>query len=80
MDRLPLIIILVPLLLVLGGCQHRTPHTTITHVIIVNLADPTETWAPTREVVRLPEAGHWVQNEAPEAVNRHLLRFLAKPV
>jgi pimeloyl-ACP methyl ester carboxylesterase len=28
-------------------------------------------------VERLPGVSHWVQNEAPEAVNRHLLAFLA---
>lgn len=34
-------------------------------------------WAPDARVVRLPQAGHWVQNDAPEAVNRALLAFLA---
>jgi len=29
-------------------------------------------------VERLPGVSHWVQNEAPEAVNRHLLAFLAE--
>ena len=45
MHRLLPLIILVTLLLTLAGCQHRTPHTTITHVVIVNLADPTQTEA-----------------------------------
>jgi pimeloyl-ACP methyl ester carboxylesterase len=31
--------------------------------------------APVR-VERLPGVSHWVQQEAPEAVNRHLLAFL----
>jgi stress responsive alpha/beta barrel protein len=45
MQRLLPLIILITLLLPLGGCQIRTPHSTITHVVIVNLADPTQTQA-----------------------------------
>ena len=33
--------------------------------------------APNVEVVRIEEAGHYVQNEAPERVNDELLRWLA---
>jgi pimeloyl-ACP methyl ester carboxylesterase len=33
--------------------------------------------APNVEVVRIEEAGHFVQNEAPERVNAELLRFLS---
>jgi pimeloyl-ACP methyl ester carboxylesterase len=33
-------------------------------------------WAPDAQVVRLPDASHWVQNDAPEEVNRLLLHFL----
>lgn len=32
--------------------------------------------APRLRVHRIPDAGHWVQNEAPEEVNRVLLDFL----
>jgi pimeloyl-ACP methyl ester carboxylesterase len=28
-------------------------------------------------VVEFPDAGHWLQHEEPEAVNRELLAFLA---
>lgn len=34
------------------------------------------TWAPNLRIERLPEASHWVQNDAPEPVNRVLLEFL----
>jgi pimeloyl-ACP methyl ester carboxylesterase len=27
-------------------------------------------------VVRIPKASHWVQSDAPEVVNEHLIRFL----
>ncbi len=33
-------------------------------------------WAPDARLVRIPDASHWVQNDAPEAVNRLLLQFL----
>jgi epoxide hydrolase 4 len=29
--------------------------------------------------LRIPESGHWVQNEAPDKVNAALLEFLSKP-
>jgi pimeloyl-ACP methyl ester carboxylesterase len=34
-------------------------------------------WAPDAQLVRIPDASHWVQNDAPESVNRLLLQFLA---
>ena len=37
-------------------------------------------FAPHAEVRRLPDAGHWVQNEAPAEVNRLLLDFLTRDV
>jgi pimeloyl-ACP methyl ester carboxylesterase len=37
-----------------------------------------ETVSGPLRVERLPGVSHWVQNEAPEAVNRHLLAFLAE--
>ena len=33
-------------------------------------------WAPDARLVRIPDASHWVQNDAPEAVNHLLLQFL----
>lgn len=36
-------------------------------------------WAPRLQVERLPQAGHWVQQDAPDAVNRLLCTFLAGP-
>jgi pimeloyl-ACP methyl ester carboxylesterase len=33
-------------------------------------------WAPDARLVRIPHASHWVQNDAPEAVNRLLIQFL----
>jgi pimeloyl-ACP methyl ester carboxylesterase len=39
--------------------------------------DGLEEWVPDLRVRRLPGASHWVQNDAPEAVNRLLLDFLA---
>ncbi|SNS64782.1 Pimeloyl-ACP methyl ester carboxylesterase [Noviherbaspirillum humi] len=42
------------------------------------LIDGTERFAPRLTVHRIPDAGHWVQNEAPEEVNRYLLAFLRR--
>jgi epoxide hydrolase 4 len=33
-------------------------------------------WVPDLRVVRLPDASHWVQNDAPERVNRLMIDFL----
>ncbi len=35
-----------------------------------------EEWVPDLTVHRIPNVGHWVQNEAPEEVNRVMLTFL----
>lgn len=43
----------------------------------VELAEPGRWRAPQARVARLPEAGHWVQVEQPDQVNRLLLDFLA---
>jgi epoxide hydrolase 4 len=40
------------------------------------LAVPPPEWVPDVRVERLPEATHWVQNDAPEQVNRLLIEFL----
>lgn len=41
--------------------------------------DALEHWVPNlTEKVLIPSAGHWVQQERPEAVNGHMLRFLSK--
>ena len=41
-----------------------------------SLADGVEEWVPGIRVERLPKASHWVQNDAPDDVNRLLLSFL----
>jgi len=55
--------------LVIWGEQDRALST--------RLLDGLERVAPRVRVERIPEAGHWVQNEAPERVNRLLVDFLA---
>jgi epoxide hydrolase 4 len=42
------------------------------------LAQGLEPWAPRSRVALIPEASHWVQNEAPQQVNSLLLDFLAR--
>lgn len=41
------------------------------------LAEGLEEWVPGIRVTRLPEASHWVQNDAPDEVNRLLVGFLS---
>jgi pimeloyl-ACP methyl ester carboxylesterase len=41
------------------------------------LLDGLEKWVPGVRVERLPGVSHWVQNDAPDQVNRLLLEFLA---
>jgi pimeloyl-ACP methyl ester carboxylesterase len=43
------------------------------------LLDGLERFAPRTRIHCIPHASHWVQNEAPEEVNRTLLAFLAPP-
>jgi pimeloyl-ACP methyl ester carboxylesterase len=38
-----------------------------------------ERWVPDVRVLRIPDAGHWVMVDAPEATNAELLSFLAEP-
>jgi pimeloyl-ACP methyl ester carboxylesterase len=42
----------------------------------VELLDGLELVAPRVRIHRIPDAGHWVQNEAPRQVNRALVEFL----
>jgi pimeloyl-ACP methyl ester carboxylesterase len=42
----------------------------------LRLTQGLERWASNLRVERLAEAGHWVQNEAPERVNRLMIDFL----
>jgi hypothetical protein len=38
-------------------------------------------WVPDLRVVRLPDASHWVQNDAPDRINRLMIDFLqGRPV
>jgi pimeloyl-ACP methyl ester carboxylesterase len=42
------------------------------------LSHPPERYVRDLEVRHVPDSGHWVQQERPEVVNRHLLEFLAR--
>ncbi|HYO60564.1 MAG TPA: 4-alpha-glucanotransferase [Actinomycetota bacterium] len=42
-----------------------------------SLADPDPSWVPDARVQRLPEASHWVQQDAPAKVNETLTAFLS---
>jgi pimeloyl-ACP methyl ester carboxylesterase len=44
----------------------------------VHLLDGLEQWVPGVRVKRLSGVSHWVQNDAPEEVNRLLLEFLSQ--
>jgi pimeloyl-ACP methyl ester carboxylesterase len=41
------------------------------------LTEGLEEWVPDLRIERLPEASHWVQNDAPERVNELLIGFLS---
>ncbi len=41
----------------------------------IHLLDGTEQWVPNLSIERLPDASHWVQNDAPERVNGLLVGF-----
>jgi epoxide hydrolase 4 len=45
----------------------------------VELLEGIERVAPRAQVRRFPDAGHWLQNEAPDEVNHALLTFLPPP-
>jgi pimeloyl-ACP methyl ester carboxylesterase len=40
------------------------------------IAEPTRDWVPDLRFTAIPDASHWVQADAPEAVNRLLIDFL----
>jgi pimeloyl-ACP methyl ester carboxylesterase len=44
--------------------------------LVPQLADGLEQWVPDVRVVRLPHAGHWLQHDHPQRVNRLLVDFL----
>jgi pimeloyl-ACP methyl ester carboxylesterase len=44
--------------------------------LLPELAEPDRSWVRDLRVVRLPDASHWVQADAPEEVNAALLPFL----
>jgi pimeloyl-ACP methyl ester carboxylesterase len=64
--------------------RHRPPITVPTLLIWgerdpylgIGLSDNLNAWVPNLRVERLADAGHWVQNEEPERVNRLILDFL----
>ena len=43
----------------------------------VGLTEGLSAWAPNVQVVRVPDASHWVQNNAPDRVNELMLEFLS---
>jgi pimeloyl-ACP methyl ester carboxylesterase len=54
--------------LLIWGMQDRA--------LVPELTSELEGWVPNLRVERLPDAGHWVQHERPEQVNRLLLSHL----
>lgn len=42
----------------------------------LSLTEGLENWVPDLRVARIPEASHWVQNDAPDDVNRLMIDFL----
>jgi pimeloyl-ACP methyl ester carboxylesterase len=45
--------------------------------LVPQLTEGLDAWVPSLRVERIPEAGHWVQHEQPDLVNRLLLDHLA---
>jgi pimeloyl-ACP methyl ester carboxylesterase len=69
----------------LRGRETRNPRTEIPTLLIwgerdrylgIRLTEGLERWVPNLRIERLPDASHWVQNDAPERVNELLLEFL----
>ena len=46
--------------------------------LVPELADGLEAWVPNLRVKHVPDAGHWIQHERPELVNRLLVEFLSE--
>ena len=42
----------------------------------IEMTEGLSRWVPQLQVSRIPDASHWVQNDAPERVNRLLVEFL----
>jgi pimeloyl-ACP methyl ester carboxylesterase len=42
----------------------------------IHLLEGLDRWVPNLRIKRLPDSGHWVQQEQPERVNQYLLEFL----
>jgi epoxide hydrolase 4 len=65
---------------------HSGPSTVTTRTLVIwgerdpalssHLADGLERWASNIDVVRIPDASHWVQHDAPGQVNELLRRFM----
>jgi pimeloyl-ACP methyl ester carboxylesterase len=47
--------------------------------LVPEMAEASLAYCPQGRLARVPEAGHWVKDEAPAAVNRLLLDWLATP-
>ena len=47
--------------------------------LVERLTEGLEEWVPDLRVARLPDAGHFVQADAPEEVNRRMIEFLSHP-
>jgi epoxide hydrolase 4 len=47
--------------------------------LVTGLLDDLDRVAPRIQIHRIAESGHWVQNEAPDEVNRVLVDFLRRP-
>jgi epoxide hydrolase 4 len=61
--------IMIPTLLLWG---EQDPY------LSIRLTEGLRGWVPSLNVIRLPEASHWVQNDVPERVNELILAFLRK--
>jgi pimeloyl-ACP methyl ester carboxylesterase len=44
----------------------------------IELTQGLEQWVPNIQIERIPDSGHWVQQEKPERVNEVILEFLQK--
>jgi len=44
----------------------------------IELTTGLEQWVDNLEIKRIPDSGHWVQQEQPEKVNQYMLDFLQR--